>query len=85
MINDLNMLILFSNHDVFLKESRQRKYLTIIDGIIGGEGNGPLEPTPVESGLIIAGFDPLVTDLVTTKLIGFESNKIPKFKNYKKK
>jgi uncharacterized protein (DUF362 family) len=46
--------------------------LTIIDGIIGMEGDGPLNGTPVNANLLIASFDPLAAEVVAIKAMGFE-------------
>jgi len=51
--------------------------LTIIDGIIGMEGQGPHAGTPVEMNLIIAGQDTVAVDAVTSYIMGFEPVEIP--------
>lgn len=51
--------------------------LTIIDAIIGMEGQGPHAGTPVEMNLIIAGTDTVATDAVTAYIMGFEPIEIP--------
>ncbi|MEM2373817.1 MAG: DUF362 domain-containing protein [Thermoproteota archaeon] len=51
--------------------------LTIIDGRIAMEGQGPHEGTPVNLGLIIAGKDPVATDSVASFIMGFDPEKIP--------
>ncbi|MCX7773540.1 MAG: DUF362 domain-containing protein [Clostridia bacterium] len=52
----------------------------VIDGIIGGEGNGPLRPTPVDSQVMIAGTDPVACDTVGLTFMGFTVNDIPHVK-----
>ena len=52
------------------------RYLAIVDGIIGGEGNGPMAPDPVNSGVIIAGTHPVAVDCVAATLMGFDWEKI---------
>ena len=51
--------------------------LTIIDGIIGMEGQGPHAGTPVEMNLIIAGNDMVATDAVTSYIMGFDPMEVP--------
>ncbi len=51
--------------------------LTIVDGIIGMEGQGPHAGTPVEMNLIIAGADTVATDAVASYIMGFEPIEIP--------
>lgn len=48
-----------------------RKVFSVIDGILGGEGNGPFCPEPKRSNVLIMGTDLLETDIVATRLMGF--------------
>lgn len=78
MVIDLNRALLYGNMDGSWRESGQAKnYLTIVDGIIGGEGNGPLCPEQVQSGVLFAGNNPAEVDAVACKLMGFDPIKIP--------
>lgn len=49
--------------------------LTVIDGIIGGEGNTPGPNVPVIMDRIICGTNAVEVDRVTTELMGFDPNK----------
>ncbi len=51
----------------------------LIDGIIGGEGEGPLRPKPVKSGVIILGYNPIATDIVATEYMGIDHTKVKLF------
>jgi uncharacterized protein (DUF362 family) len=51
--------------------------VSIIDGIVGMEGNGPLFGKPVQHGLLAAGSDPLAVDVICTQLMGFSIDNIP--------
>lgn len=53
-----------------------RRMILIVDGVIGGEGNGPLTPDSKKCGLIIAGFNPCAVDVVCTRLMGFDCRKV---------
>jgi uncharacterized protein (DUF362 family) len=44
----------------------------IIDGIVGLEGNGPIDGTPRKMNLSLGGFDPVAVDAVGAYLIGFD-------------
>jgi uncharacterized protein (DUF362 family)/NAD-dependent dihydropyrimidine dehydrogenase PreA subunit len=44
--------------------------LTILDGIVGMEGNGPNSGKPIPLGLILAGRDPLCLDQIVCDLLG---------------
>jgi hypothetical protein len=78
MALDLNRALLYGNPDGTWREAGQTKRcLTIVDGIIGGEGNGPLCPDPVDSGVMIVGQDPAVVDAVACRLMGFDPERVP--------
>jgi uncharacterized protein (DUF362 family) len=49
---------------------------TVVDGIWGMEGNGPLGGEPIEMDLIIAGADPVAVDAVSTAVMGFNAKNI---------
>lgn len=49
-----------------------RRFFNLVDGIIGGEGNGPLDPDPVPSRIIIAGASPLLVDAVSAAAAGID-------------
>jgi uncharacterized protein (DUF362 family) len=53
--------------------------LTVIDGSMAMEGNGPSGGPLVKMDLIIAGTNPLATDMVAAKIMGFEPKEIPTF------
>jgi len=81
MALDLAKIILYCDKNGNLQKTPQRKYFSIIDGIIAGDHNGPLSPDAFKAGLLIAGFSPLATDILATHLIGFDYRKIKTFKN----
>ena len=53
--------------------------LVVVDGSMAMEGDGPTEGTLVKMDLIIAGTNPLATDMVTASIMGFEPTEIPTF------
>lgn len=55
---------------------RKGKNFTIIDGILGGEGQGPLCPNSVHSNTLIASNDLLICDIVATRYMGINPYKI---------
>ncbi|MEM2129565.1 MAG: DUF362 domain-containing protein [Candidatus Bathyarchaeia archaeon] len=57
--------------------SARRIDLTIIDGRVAMEGQGPHDGEPVNLGLIIVGKDPVATDTVASTIMGFDARKIP--------
>jgi len=46
--------------------------LTVIDGIIGGEGNTPAPVDPVRVGMIVCGNNSVEVDRITTYMMGFD-------------
>ena len=46
--------------------------LSVIDGSVAMEGDGPMQGTPVHFGVIVAGTDTVATDLVATRVMGFD-------------
>lgn len=53
--------------------------LVVIDGSTAMEGNGPTDGTLVAMDLIIAGTNPLATDMIAANVMGFEPSEIPTF------
>ena len=50
--------------------------LTVIDGFVGMEGQGPIDGTPIQMNLIIAGTDPVATDATAARVMGFNPYEI---------
>jgi uncharacterized protein (DUF362 family) len=74
---DLNHILYFFNLKTGRMEQKPvRKVFHLIDGIIAGERDGPLQPTAKPAGIIIAGFNPLLTDLAMAQLIGLLAHRI---------
>jgi uncharacterized protein (DUF362 family)/ferredoxin len=57
-----------------------KPHLHIVDGLIAMEGLGPTRGTPVPMGLILAGQDPFLIDLLCADLAGFDYRRIPVLK-----
>ena len=76
-IVDLNKILFFADKRGVLQNSRQRKSFTVIDAIIAGEKEGPLEPSPKAIGTVIAGENPVAVDLACSQIMGFDYQKIP--------
>lgn len=73
---DINMVLRFADRNGALHDEPVRRYLAIIDGIVGGEREGPLHPSPKESGVVIGGLDPVAVDLACTTLMGFDYTRV---------
>jgi len=55
-----------------MRDVTQRAVLSIIDGIVAGEGNGPLAPKPKRCGVLVGGRDSWACDYVATTLMGVD-------------
>ena len=76
-ICDLNKILFYVDKKGSLKDEVQRLEFTLVDGIIGGEQEGPLQPKPKKCGVLVAGFNPVAVDTVCSRIMGFDNDKIP--------
>ena len=81
MVLDLNKILFYATADGTMTEQPQRKYLSIVDGIIAGEGDGPMAPDPKPCGILVGGFNPVAVDCVCAHVMGFDIEKIPLLRN----
>lgn len=75
MVLDLNKC-LFSFDGTGGPRSKPLRYLVVVDGIMGGEGSGPMAPDPKPGGVVIGGTHPLAVDCVAATLMGFDWMKL---------
>lgn len=73
---DLNRALLYAGADGQMREVPQRGEISIVDAVITGQGEGPLDPTPLETGAVFAAHNPAVGDFLGTRLLGFDAGKI---------
>lgn len=59
-----------SNSIVDLNKLRKPDFV-VVDGIVGGDGDGPLRADPVDSQIIFAGADPVAVDTAALNFMGF--------------
>jgi hypothetical protein len=77
MIYDLNFIIRYADASGQLHPEPQRHYFCIVDGLVSGEGNGPLEPLPKETDWLIFGDEPFAIDAALSHFMGFDPQLIP--------
>ncbi|MDR3666524.1 MAG: DUF362 domain-containing protein [Ignavibacteriaceae bacterium] len=77
MVMDLNYIAQFGIVNGSVSEKPVRTIFNFIDGIIGGEGNGPLKPMPFPLGFIGFSNNSALTDMVFALLMSFDPKKIP--------
>ena len=80
MCLDLNKIVSYGNSDGSLRKpgshARKRHYV-LLDGILAGEGSGPLNPDPIAAGVLMFGIHPPSVDAACAYLMGFDPDKIP--------
>jgi uncharacterized protein (DUF362 family) len=76
MAVDLLKIIHFADRQGKLHDTFQRRFLCFVDGVVAGENMGPLEPDPRRVGILTGGSNFLATDLVVTRLMGFDAAKL---------
>lgn len=77
MIYDLNLVIQCADAEGRLHATPQRNYFCIVDGLVSGEGNGPLQPLPRDTDWLACGNDPFALDCALAHFMGFAAEKIP--------
>ena len=82
MTLDLNNIIHYSDKNGIIKKDQQiRKNLVLVDGIIGGEGEGPLSPIKVETKSLIFSDNLVLGDLLSASIMKYDYEKIPLIKS----
>jgi len=81
MVLDLNLIAKYGKINGTLEDKPQRSIIYICDGIIGGQGDGPLHPDPLPLGIIMLSDNPAEMDYALALLMGFEPDKLPLIKN----
>lgn len=80
MCLDLNKIVLYGNPDGTLRspqpQHRKRHYV-LVDGILAGQGRGPLNPDPLPAGVVLFGVHPPSVDAACAYLMGFDPDRIP--------
>ncbi|MGO9376416.1 MAG: DUF362 domain-containing protein [Syntrophobacteraceae bacterium] len=80
MILDLNKILFYADSDGNMRSAGfagAKRYIGIVDGIVAGEGKGPLVPDPVGMGYLFCGASPVAIDAVCAEFMGFDARKIP--------
>lgn len=72
---DLNRCLLYGRPGGTFSNER-RSYFSLVDGIIAGEGNGPVKPTTKPVGVLAGSIDPLALDTVLAHVMGFAPERI---------
>jgi uncharacterized protein (DUF362 family) len=73
---DIARILRYGRSDGTLSEMPVRSHLALVDGIIAGEGEGPIYPTPRRTGALIFGPDVCAVDAVCAYVMGFDPRKV---------
>jgi uncharacterized protein (DUF362 family) len=76
MALDINKCLLYGQRDGRLANFPVRKVLCLFDGIVTGEGDGPIHVRGRTDGVLMLSNDPCFADLGAALLMGFEPNRI---------
>ena len=75
---DLNHVLYFYDVNAgSLSRLPLRNILHIVDGVVAGEGYGPLHPAPKAAGVVLGGWNPLLVDICGAQLIGLDPMRVP--------
>jgi uncharacterized protein (DUF362 family) len=65
------------NHLLYFGGRAPRYIISIVDGIMAGEGEGPLNPMPKPAGLLLGGENPAYVDAALARLMGYNISRLP--------
>ena len=82
MVLDINKIAEYGNLDGTIAENPRRQIYSLCDCIVGGQGNGPLEPIPLPLGIISFSNNSFVNDLAFAILMGMPVGKVPLLNAY---
>jgi uncharacterized protein (DUF362 family) len=77
MVLDVNRILQVGRPDGSLAQASPRRVHYFVDGIVAGEGDGPLKSTARHAGAVIHGADPVAVDVTMAVLMGFDPLQIP--------
>lgn len=72
MVMDINKIALYGDKEGKIRDNKQRTIFSLCDGIIAGEGNGPLNPTALALGIIIFSNNNYLCDIVLSRIMNLE-------------
>lgn len=80
MVMDLNTALIYGRKDGSLSPTPQRVLYSLCDGVIAGQGNGPLSPEPLPLGILSFTNNSALNDVCMAMLMRLDSQKIPLLK-----
>lgn len=77
MAVDLTRIAHYADENGRMHDTPQRRHLSLIDGIVAGEGDGPLDPDPIRAGTVLLSDSIAFGDRVASRLMGFDPDALP--------
>jgi hypothetical protein len=77
MVLDIYKIIEYGKPNGTIADKPQRQILSLCDGIIAGQGDGPLNPLPLPLGIITFTNNPFINDRAMALLMDLPVEKIP--------
>lgn len=74
---DLARITLYGDHLGKMMPTKQRSHFVLTDGILAGQGQGPLDPKPLDLGWLSYSENIAYADLVNSVVMGFSKNELP--------
>lgn len=81
---DVNKIALYGDKNGIIHDNQQRTLFSIMDGVIGGQGDGPLNPVPSPLGIIAISDNSYLMDVVAAKLYHLNDSRIPLIREARK-
>lgn len=81
MTLDIARIMRFGRIDGTMDEAPARNHLSFVDGIVAGEGEGPMAPIPRKLGVLLFSPDICAADLACARIMGFDPSKIKLIEN----
>lgn len=76
MCLDLNRILLYGGLDASLADTPRRRVVHVADGIVAGQGNGPLSPEPLELDVLVGGVSAPAVDWVGARLLNYDPGRV---------
>jgi uncharacterized protein (DUF362 family) len=77
MCLDLNRILLYGRADGTFSDLPERRAVHLVDGLIAGQGDGPLRSRPLPLGMLFGGESAAAVDWVAALLLGYDPDRIP--------
>jgi uncharacterized protein (DUF362 family) len=74
---DLARITLYGSSDGTMHQEQQRAHFVLTDGVIAGEGQGPLDPVPLPFGWLAFSANLVLADLANALVMGFRQEELP--------